>query len=502
MEFNQDIFDFSKPRPPKENEVLRANKGWYQLFNNLYRGGRSFFTPAGAIHPISGEPISSYLVPHEKERSEEYFDRVKNSFTLPYAKEIITIFTSTIFRQEVVRDQVEKVLTKDIVSNVDLKGHSAREFLRNAFSNAQIFGWIGVLTDYPRRSNAYLSSYHESLDGNRPYSYFISPLDLWDWVKDPGTGDFLYAEICYGEYWRRWYQNQWMDVDKDGKLLDGGEHSFGRVPLDILVCDEIKGNDPLAPFGQSVLSDTSLMLLNLYQMCSLLESQERRALFAFLHISADPTKYKEGGVPDLQLGNSHYLWNEGAVDWVEPPASVPQEAREQIIFLVSQIRHVSGVSTRAEDSIEAHSGAALEYEYSSRHNAVYERAQNLEDFESRLWSTYGQWMELDIPRDSIRYPNEYVIAPAEQELSEIERLGKIADTFGIQKEIIPYIRKKLRRVAIRDIGHLPDSEEVLDSIDKIGQEEPKEKIPLDNSFPIGGENINEDQYTRPDEEIH
>ena len=464
----------AKPRAPKKNETLRKNLGWYQLYGNMVRGGRYVFTPPqGTIDAVSGEAVLTYLIQHEKERDEEFNARIRDSFDLGYCREILTIFTSTLFRQEVDRGPIIETFGQDHVGNIDLLGHSAREFLRVGFSLAQVYGWMACITDYPRQSEHYVSAYHESQAGDRPYSRWVTPTHLWDWVLDPLTGDFLYAEIAAGEdKYKRWYPEYWELVDADGKRLDADIHSFGRVPIDVLVCQEIEADDGHAPLGRSAISEAAKIELHVYQMCSLLERHQRLALFAFLHIGEDPATVSKSGkatAPDLHLGSSHYLWSSGDVGWVEPPNSVPEEARSHIDWCIREMRRAAGVATRSEESTEAHSGRALAWEYSSRHNAVYERAQNLEDFESRLWRTHAGIMGLDIPRDIIRYPREYAVQPVEQELGELERLTELAQQIpGAMESLLPLIRRKLARVALRDIGHLPDIDEVLESIGGMG----------------------------------
>jgi hypothetical protein len=487
-------------RPPRRNKNAQKNLGWYQLYGNFYKGGRYVFTPpVGTVHPVTGYAISTYLVPHEKETTDEFWIRVRDSFNLPYIKEIITVFTSTLFRQDVVRDPIIELFGADYVADIDLQGHSAREFLRAAFSQAQQYGWVGALTDYPRQTEGYLSAYHESQAQDRPYSRLVQPTRLWDWVRDPATNDFLYAEIWNGRpenepyelatglgaTWQRWWApitfqmpgddgditveipGHWVVVDRDGAQIDGGMHSFPRVPLDILISQQIDADDGLEPFGQSAVSDAAPIAQWIYQMCSLLESHEKRALFAFLHIQEDPQKYGKDTTPDaveVHLGSSHYLWSPGNVDWVESPPSTPEEARNAIDWGIRQMRRASGVATNSEDSTEAHSGAALIWEHSGRHNMVYERAQNLEDFEARLWRTHAEWLGKEIPPDPIRYPKEYAIQPIDQELDEVDRLIAIGEKLGDTAIFSPMVEQKLRNVAIRSIGHTPRIDDALAAI--------------------------------------
>jgi hypothetical protein len=469
---------------PVENPILRANKGYYQLYINMYRGGRYVFRPCkGTIDPISGKSISTYLTRHQSETGADFDERLENSFTLPYIREIITTYSSTLFRQDVNRDQIAKIFGREYLSDIDKKGSSSREFLRQCFNLGQIYGWVAVLTDYPRIDEEYYSAYHELIDENRPYSQIITPLRLWDWVIDPCTGQFVYAEIWNGlegeqGRWRRWTPEFWYDVTADGVVVDGSEHSLGIVPIDVLVCQNADGDDPLAPFGYSAISDAAFIQLHIYQMCSMLEAHDRLTMFSFLHIQDDPRQYMKGEnptAPKLQLGSSHYLWNQGNVEWIDPPTEVSKEAREQISFAVQEMRRAAGVSTRSEESVEAHSGVALSWEYSSRHNAVYERAQNLEDFETRLWRTHGIISGNKVPADVIRYPKEYAIQPVEQEIKEIKELIGIAEKVpdGMER-ISPLLDQKLRRIVIHDIGHLPIAESVLSGIQQ--QEKKQEDL--------------------------
>jgi hypothetical protein len=369
---------------------------------------------------------------------------------------------------------IDAALGREYTADIDLQGHSARDYLRRGFVLAQIYGWVASLTD-SYRIGSQLTAHEERIAGGRAYSRWIAPTRVWDWLRDPVTGAFIYAEIWESETrWRRWYPDHWELVDRDGEIVDAAAHDLGRVPIDILVCESVDADEGSGPFGISALSDIALLALHVYQMASLLEDHERRSLFAFLQIPKDPqaVRQQENAIaPSLHLGNSHYLWvgGGGSVSWVEPPESLPREARTQIEWAIREMRNASGVGTRSEESVEAHSGVALSIEYSGRHNAVYERAQNLEDFESRFWRTHADIMGVSIPPDCVRYPSDYAIRPVEKELSEIVEILDIGERVsGMTDAMMPLIKRKLSRVAVRDVGHLPEIEAILDSIASIG----------------------------------
>ena len=463
---------------PREHEIYRAYRGWYQLFANLYAGGRRIHRPPpGTIHPISGEVIESYLERHEKETLEEYDRRRRTAFTLPYCRDIVRIFTSTMFRQEVDRTPIREALPEQaILDDLDLQGHSAREYLRRAFGLAHVYGWCGHLTDLPYTEDPEVVTILEQRrSGLRPYTRPVIPLRLPYWERDPLTGEFLLLLIWEtAEVWTWWTPSAWIRVDRDGAVIDAQMHDFGRIPFDILVC-EAPDDESDQPFGLSALSDVALIALHIYQMCSLLEDHERRALFAFLHI---PRQAPRGGgvdadakAPDLHVGGSHYLWIPDTPSWVEPPASVPEEARAQILWAIEEMRQASGIGVGSERSLEQRSAVALQWEYSSRHNAVYERAQNLEDFESRLWQTYGQILGVDVPADAVRYPRDYAVRSIEQEIGDVERLVALFGGWAAVPDAIrPYLAVKLRRVAAEDVSHLPEWQEIAAAIESITED--------------------------------
>jgi len=457
---------------PREHPIYQAYRGWYQLYGNLYAGGRRVHRPPpGTVHPISGEQIDSYLERHEKETDEEYAKRRRTAFTLPYPKDIVRIFTSTMFRQEVDRSPIRETIGEDILADVDLLGHSVREYLRRGFALAHVYGWVANITDEPRlgTTDRPPTALEARESGHRPYSRIVTPLQYPYWEQDTLTGEFLVSLIREApNRWRWWTPAGWIDVDRAGAVLDAGEHDFGRVPIDLLVC-EAPDDEVDQPFGISALSDVALIALHIYQMCSLLEDHERRALFAFLHIERPPPVERKGGeqakAPDLHVGGSHYIWVPGPVSWVEPPDSVPKEAREQILWAIEEMRQASGVGIGSERSLEQRSAVALQWEYSSRHNAVYERAQNLEDFESRLWQTYGERLGIAVPMDAVRYPRDYAVRSIEQELADLTAIFALFGGWAsVPEEMMPMVQVKLRRIAVEDVGHLPEIQAILDGI--------------------------------------
>jgi len=192
-------------------------------------------------------------------------------------------------------------------------------------------------------------------------------------------------------------------------------------------------------------------------------------MFSFLHLGSEPPKGKAQAA-DLHVGNNHYLWCDGSVSWVEPPSSVPQEARSQILWAHQQMRQAAGVATRSEDSQEAHSGVAIIWESSDKHAMIHERGLNLETFESSLWRLHGHILGVDVPLDCVRYPRDFVVHSVDEELAQLERVvGLFGGYSSVPEEMKPYLRRKLSRLVIRDMGHLPEVDALLEAIAKAGE---------------------------------
>jgi len=459
---------------PSEHDTYKAYKGWYQLYANVYAGGSRVMTPpGGTVHHVTGEALDdgTYLARHEKESPKEFKKRLKRSFNLPYCRDVVRNVVATMLRQDPDRSPLKKAnLDERVLTNIDLRGHSVREFMRRNIGLALIEGWVGVLTDTNRTDPDAPPD-----DADRPYSQVVLPLRLWNWVRDPKTKAFLVALIQISDdRWKWWTTDMWIEVDSTGAIHDQGVHEFGEVPLDILVC-EAPIDDADQPFGISLFSDAAPINLDIYQMCSLLEDNERKALFSLLHIKKNPpltgkasTSVDPVQAPDVTAGPGYYVWADQEIKWVESDVSVPKEARDQIQFLVEQIRRVTGVSVASEQSVEANSGIAHQWEHSTKHNVIYECAQNIEDFESRLWQRYANITHIDIPVDSIRYPKDYAIQPVDAELAAIDKLLDIAER--LQSAPAPVrllVALKLRRVAIKDVGHLPEIDALLEKIDAL-----------------------------------
>lgn len=450
----------------KRNSNLNHNLASYQLFANSYKGGRWIKNPPSPTYDPSSPnfallPNGSYLVPFTNETLESFQSRKRRASYRNLCQEIIRVYSATLFAQgyAIDREAIKESLN-GIYDDIDLAGTSAESFIRKAFEEALIYGWVLVFTDTPKQETT-LSSYDESLNNIRPYSRIIVPPNVWDWKLDPEN---QFEEILIDEgnvngvpTWLRITKQGYQYLDQDGKIILEGDHGFDRIPVDILICDEPSMDHDDEPFGHSALRDVSDLAIELYNKASELEDLLRKTNFPVLHVAKDI----EGSSPPstLPLSSDSAIWLQGDINWVSPDIQAISQCRQHCLDLEQQIRHIAGISTRSEESTEAHSGAALRWEYSTRLSLVKLRAEQLRQFETRLWKTYSEILGIDIPWQSVRYPSDYVEMIVPEAINQLKSLVEI-------KAPISVLKSQLRQITLCQFRHRPNLSEILDSIEE------------------------------------
>jgi hypothetical protein len=243
------------------------------------------------------------------------------------------------------------------------------------------------------------------------------------------------------------------------------------VPIDIFVAAEPDCEDSNAPIGISAIRSSALMQLQVDQHASLLDDLMRKTNFPFLHVREDSLENEEKVESDKTLG-ADYMFNVDAdVEWVAPPAVCAQETRNHIDRLESRIYKAQGVHRRSQDSVEAHSGLALDYEASPIYATVQSWAQRLHSFELRMWQTVGRALGVSVPADGVHYPEDFSVRPIDLELRQSNATSEIYGGYNAApKHIQKYIDIKVGRAAERDISYLDEYQDIIDEKTKSGEE--------------------------------
>jgi len=457
---------------PGRCETLVANLPQYQLFSNAFKGGRFIRTPPidtydPAYRGLRSLAKGTYLKQLPNESNASFELRVARAAYRNYCQEIVRVYVATLFAAgtSMERQSVLERLPEGIAGDLDMRGTGISGFLRSAFREALIYGWVGCLTDFPAQDASIATRADETTSGRRPYSRLILPANLWGWELHPVTRDWEWILIHEGEH--PWYGGEdvwlmitgesWFVIDEKGDILNEGPHTFDRIPFDVLVCDEPSADPDDEPFGHSALRDVADIQLELYQLSSMDEDLLRKVNFPFLHKKAQPGMQKKVE-SDLPVGPDYGITSEAEYKWIENTATASKTNMEKLAELERQIRQIAGIATRSEESTEAHSGVALSWEYSTKLSLVKLRAENLRDFEVRFWRTWGSLLGVDLEPSSVRYPSDYASAPVPEEISDLKDLREMGAPIEVQRAF-------LRSITLKQFAHRPDLSDLLDAVD-------------------------------------
>lgn len=461
------------------SDNLKANLKNYQLYQALLQGGDAILWPAsGTLHPISGGPLdgNSYLtrlrgetrvVAFHGQTYDPFVDRVNQSAHVPIAEEIISIYVDTLFRQMIDRSSVTEALGKAYMADVDLLGHNAEDFLAFVYMMGLALGWVGVLTDMPRIDPGEVPSRaHEEAMGSRPYSRVLSPTRIWQWERDSVTGDLTMALIHESvDRWRIWTEQEWVLIDEDAAVIDRGAHDFGKVPIDLFVAQEPTAEAKWPPIGVSAINSSALLQLQVDQHQSLADELQRKTNFPFLHIHMDPERIDDVPGDQTVVEPGNFLFYDADLDWKAPPDTCLKQVREHIADLESKIYKAQGVHRRSQDSVEAHSGLALDFEAAPIYATVQAWSRRLRSFENRFWQTVGGMMGVEVEPDVVSYPEDFSVRPVDLELGQAKSITDIYGGFkACPGPVKSYINLKVATAMTRDKGHLVSVREMIDDL--------------------------------------
>lgn len=458
-----------------------ANIHRYQLYSNLMlAGSRVLHPPAGTRHPIRGGSLAdnSYLVrlPAEtsfKKRSGEdaFQERQDSGAHDPVAARIIWCYVDTLFRQAIDRDSVRSLLGDEVLDNVDLRGTSADDWLPSAYAQGLAQGWLLGLVDMPLVEESFPSLLHEERSGHRPYLQLILPSRVWELERDQ-YGQVTRALIQEGQKsWREWTETETRLLDERGEVIEPAvKHGFNRVPMCVFVANDPDPDDPNAPPGESAMATTALIDLRILQHMSLLDDVQRKTGFPLLHVRLD--QQADDPQADLTIGPDLAYCVEADVQWIAPPPTCPQEVRAHIDWLESMALKVGGVHRRSMDSVEAHSGLALDWENAPIYATVMRWASRLRTWELQLWRLVAEASGQDPSGLRVVYPDDFSSRPVEQDLGQAKATGEIFGGYGqapgwAQAGICALVRRALNR----SVGHLPEMVDALGSTYQEHQDE-------------------------------
>lgn len=442
----------------------------WNFFRQSYVGGR---------HYINGDNLFS----HAREKAKDFKNRLQRAYYLNYVAPGIDLYSGFIFNARISR-QANGANAKTLDAywnNVDGSDKKMGAFAKRAMIWAQVYGWVGVLTDKARPKEEVLSRVEEG----QIYSYLIFPDAVLDWDLDQ-AGDLVWVTIeekyplvraagveIPEELPRRvrlWTRTEWelYEVTKNSKgklvsnVVDAGEHALGKVPLDILRNRDLDENAGPALFGQSAISDIAYVNRYVFNLCSLLDEMFYEQIF---HLLAVPDNME---LSDRKI-SVHELFtfphdSQHVPFYLAPEVAQAQLLVDQVHVSIKLIRQMFGLGGReSEDSKAARSGEAWAWEHLDKDQLIADKAANAEAWEQKVADTVARWDGAEGFNGSIDYPDTYDVEVLEDEIDTAFRalnmqLGEKFDRWvrgRIARKYMKSATEEERAEVLKDIKEAP-----------------------------------------------
>lgn len=157
--------------------VERFHEEW-QFYLDSYEGGKTYRE-------------GGHLFRYERESESRYNERVARAHYANYTSTVVDIPLGHLFKREIVRKS-QPVSVNDtntqlsdeyqrFIVDVDGLGTPMDEFVRQAMTQAMIFGWAPVFIDMPRVKRRIRNLADQKKAGLHPYLTLVNPLNVINW---------------------------------------------------------------------------------------------------------------------------------------------------------------------------------------------------------------------------------------------------------------------------------------------------------------------------------
>jgi len=452
------------------HRVYKQYVGFWDFLMESYEGGKDYigeYINTGQKVFAGGKEVKltqrTHLFKHKKEKSEDFKQRINMSYYYNFCAPIIDIYTNHLFKNPITEDwgSIEKLIEYR-KENIDRMDSSIYEFRKEMADLSQIYGHCYVVVDKPspgmeirtlqdqidNKIFPYLSAFHPQQIINWSLDVFGKP--YWVLVKeerdanqDPLNYD---PENLTQINYRLWTTTEWILFNAEGEEIRRAVHGVGQVPI---VCVVNKKSKKYKSFlGISAISDIVYIARDLYNSCSELKQILREQTFAILTIQGESSEYDE-----LRVGTSKallYPAERNAPAFISPAgenATVMFEHIDKQISAMFRLAKLEGGSAqfKGQNAVQE-SGVSKAYDFNETNQALSDKADNLQDAESKIWRIFAKWENKEFD-GSIIYPDEFSVQRLNDDLNDAERLLKIqlGKTFNLAiKEGL--IKKKFPRI--------------------------------------------------------
>jgi hypothetical protein len=165
-----------------------------------------------------------------------------------------------------------------------------------------------------------------------------------------------------------------------------------------------------------------------------------------------------GGTDDEQtLGSDFMFLVEADVAWVAPPKECTEAGRAYIEWLEGLSYKIGGIHRRSMESVEAHSGLALDWENAPIYATVQRWARRLRDWEMRLWRLMADIMGRDGASIDVIYPDDFSTRPIDQDIGQATAIATMYGGYASAPEWVQVgIDAMIKRALTRTVGHIKE----------------------------------------------
>ena len=370
-----------------------------------------------------------YLIQHPFESGKNYERRKTIAYYYNYCAPIVDIFVSHLYKTPPKREYGglgTEPLFKSFLDDSDLEGSSFASFMRNAQRLASIYGRVSVVIDKPLGK---AKTKAEELENDiRPYLSIVTPDNVLDWryVREPSGRqvlDMIKIKESMTEYriwnrvtWELWVYNE--TEDDQPILADSGAHGLGVVPV-VNVYNKSKVTDMI---GVSDIQDIADINKNIYYLCSDATEIIENTAFPMLAMPYEKGQSEEKKVGprnilqfDPELANSKPVW-------LEAPHSSLEEVREWIAQSVMEIHRIArlGGLVSTTETKQPWSGIALEIKSEQLYAALIEKADNMEEAETKILNVVALWLNTSF-NGLIDYPDNFSVRDINEDFDRAVR---------------------------------------------------------------------------------
>jgi hypothetical protein len=439
----------------------------WSFYLSAYEGGSDFAT-AENIHK------------HPREHEDDFNDRVKRVHNLNYCEPLVEFFTSFIFSESIDRNGGSNSdFYLKFIKNVNRRGDSIDDFMRQVSDDVQIFGMSYVLVDTPPKpaGKPIVTKADEERLDLRPYWVLVKPDEVIDWVVDD-FGRYQYIkrrqivdEVFagsrrviekYTEITPELYTISRIDVTKSGSPAWLGEESIpnqlGEIPI---VVSKFRRSKKYPSMGLSFLRDFAYNNREVMNLTSLLQEFLYRQAFNILAIQRDevlPTNEPDEGI----IGSSNVLEfpkGASAPQYISPPVDPAKEIAGERARMINEM-----FKRAAQDFVgeifngEKASGFSQAQSFSKTVPHISSRADCLERVENELMALTLKMMGKNWD-GKIKYKDRYELTNLNDALTQLQILVK-----DLQIPSETFIREELKRAVREYDGKLP--KDILAKVEK------------------------------------